>query len=108
MSFWAEPFAFYLAEHRDPRNRATHYVGIPVLAISAIVGIVTWNLWIFLGGQVVGWAFQLWGHRIEGNRPALLKRPTAWILGPIMVLVALLDAVGVRLAFVEEARRRGA
>ena len=66
------------------------------------------NLYVFVGGQVVGWAIQLVGHRIEGNRPVLFERPTAFLMGPLMVLVEMLDLVGIRFPFVRAARRLAA
>lgn len=102
--FWTEQFRHYLGEHQHPGNRATHYVGIPIIVITPVLALV-WMDWRWLvGGQVVGWAFQLLGHRIEGNKPALLKRPISLLIGPVMVIVALLELVGVRFAFAERAR----
>ena len=103
--FWTRQYASYLAEHRHPHNRATHMVGIPILLITGFYGAFTLNLPLFVGGQIVGWAFQLLGHRIEGNKPALLKNPLAWVLGPLMVLVEIVGLLGVRPAFVREAEQ---
>ncbi len=102
--FWTREFAFYVNEHRHPGNRATHMIGIPILVGTAVVGLLTWNPWLIVGGQVVGWAFQLVGHRIEGNKPALLKRPISFLMGPVMVTVEILETFGARFAFAEEAR----
>lgn len=102
--FWTREFAYYLDEHRSPLNRLTHMVGIPVLVITGIIGLVTLDWRILVGGQVVGWAFQLLGHRIEGNRPALLRRKISFVMGPLMVLVELIERLGVRFAFADRAR----
>lgn len=103
--FWTEHFRFYLGEHRHPWNRATHYVGIPIIVLTPGLALA-WMDWRWLvGGQVVGWAFQLLGHRIEGNKPALLERPISLVIGPLMVLVSLLELVGVRFGFAERARQ---
>jgi hypothetical protein len=80
--FWTREFAFYLHEHRNPLNRLTHMFGVPLLIVTGVLGL-WWNNWALLvGGQVVGWAIQIAGHRIEGNRPALLKRPISFLMGP--------------------------
>ncbi len=102
--FWTRQFAFYLVEHQHPWNRATHMVGIPTLIITAVWGAVTLDPWVFFGGQVVGWAIQLLGHRFEGNRPALLKNPIAFAMGPLMVLVELMETMGIHPGFAVEAR----
>ena len=103
--FWAREFALYLGEHRHPLNRATHFIGIPLLIVTAVCGLVTLDWRLFVGGQVVGWTFQLLGHRIEGNRPAFLKRPISFAMGPLMVLVELASLAGIRPGFAERARR---
>lgn len=104
-NFWTQQFAWYLNEHRDARNRASHMVGIPILLATLIISIVTLDWRIFLGGQLLGWAIQLVGHKLEGNRPALLKNPIAFLMGPLMVLVEMAEIVGLRFSFAERARR---
>ncbi len=103
--FWTREFAYYLNEHRHPGNRATHMVGIPLLLVTAVWGLLTLRWDLLVGGQIVGWAFQLAGHRIEGNRPALLKRPISFLMGPLMVLVEMLEMVGLHFAFASRARQ---
>lgn len=103
--FWTREFAYYLYEHRHPLNRLTHMFGIPILVVTAVLALATVSWRLFLGGWTVGWAIQILGHRIEGNRPALLKRPIAWLLGPLMVSVELLELAGLRFAFAARARR---
>jgi len=100
----AAEYRRYLAEHQHPWNRATHFVGIPIIVGSLLVcpPLGAWTA--LLGAQVVGWAFQLAGHRIEGNRPALLKRPISLLIGPLMVLVEIAEMLGVHVAFARQAR----
>lgn len=104
--FWTDAYAHYLQEHRNPLNRATHFVGIPILLSTPFVALATGDGRWLVGGQVVGWAFQLAGHRIEGNRPALLKRPISFVVGPMMVLVEMLSLVGIHPGFARAARDR--
>lgn len=103
--FWTREFAFYLNEHRHPINRLTHMIGIPILVITGILGLWSMSPWLFVGGQAIGWAIQIVGHRIEGNKPALLRRKISFLMGPLMVLVELAEQTGVRFAFAERARR---
>lgn len=102
--FWAREFALYLNEHRHPLNRMTHMVGVPLLVITALLGLWLPSLPVLLGGQVVGWAIQVAGHRIEGNKPALLKRPISFLMGPLMVFIEFLEPLGVHPRFVRRAR----
>lgn len=103
--FWTREFAYYLNEHRHPLNRLTHMFGVPLLIVSAALALRTASWTLFVGGWTVGWAIQILGHRIEGNRPALLKRPISWLMGPLMVLVELLELLGLHFAFAARARR---
>ena len=103
-SYWEREFTLYLAEHRHPANKATHFVGIPLLIATAVGALVLLDWRLFLGGQVLGWAIQLVGHRIEGNRPVLLERPSAFLMGPLMVLVELGELLGLRFGFARRAR----
>lgn len=102
--FWTREFALYLHEHRHPLNRMTHMVGVPLLIVTAALGLwlPSWSL--LVAGQVVGWAIQIAGHRIEGNRPALLKRPISFLMGPLMVLIEFLELLGLHPRFARRAR----
>jgi len=103
--FWTREFAYYLCEHRHPLNRLTHMFGVPILVISGVWALAAPSWRVFVVGWTIGWAIQILGHRIEGNRPALLRRPISWLLGPLMVLVELLEVAGVRPAFAARARK---
>ena len=102
--FFVREFALYLNEHRHPANRLTHMLGIPIIIVTMVAALILWSWQIFLGGQLVGWFFQLVGHRIEGNRPALLRRPISFLMGPLMVLVELGEHFGAKPRFAAEAR----
>jgi hypothetical protein len=102
--FWTREFAYYLHEHRNPLNRLTHMVGVPLLLVTAAVGLAQHNWALLIFGQVIGWAFQIAGHRIEGNRPALLKRPISFVMGPQMLLVEFAERLGLHFGFARRAR----
>jgi uncharacterized membrane protein YGL010W len=72
----------YEAEHRHPINRVMHAVGIPVVVLSTAALISPWRpfgwSWkVPLVALITGWGLLLVGHAIEGNRPAILRTPTA-------------------------------
>jgi hypothetical protein len=102
--FWTREFAYYLNEHRHPGNRLSHMCGIPILIVSLVWGIARLDWRLVVTGQLVGWALQLVGHRIEGNRPALLKRPISFLMGPLMVLIEMAELVGIETRFGRRAR----
>ena len=49
--FFCRQLAFYAQYHRDPRNCATHYVGIPMLFVAAILPLEATR--IVIGGYVL-------------------------------------------------------
>ncbi|HXW96313.1 MAG TPA: DUF962 domain-containing protein [Gemmatimonadales bacterium] len=69
--------AQYAQSHQHPFNRFCHTLGIPLIAISIIVllvSIVVPGLWrIGLALFVVGWIFQFVGHFVEGKPPEFFK-----------------------------------
>lgn len=59
---------------------------------------------------VLGWALQLLGHKLEGNRPALLTNLAQALVAPLFLLAELGFALGLRrdLRAAVERRLRGA
>ena len=47
MSFFTHQLATYAAYHRDPRNRTTHFVGIPAIIFSLLVPLALWRFRLF-------------------------------------------------------------
>jgi uncharacterized membrane protein YGL010W len=43
-SFFARQLAGYAAVHRDPRNKATHFVGIPIIIFSLLLILALWRI----------------------------------------------------------------
>ena len=70
---WEEWVGQYAQSHQHPVNRFCHTVGIPLIAISLplfLVTLVVPGFWkIALGLFVVGWIFQFIGHAFEGKPP---------------------------------------
>jgi uncharacterized membrane protein YGL010W len=143
--------ASYGRFHRDPRNRLTHYFGVPAIIYSilipaalyavqllgvrfgldrvlvAIASLVYLTLDLRFGLAlavaltllaaaaeatamigasvawavacivfVLGWALQLLGHRLEGNRPALLTNLAQIFVAPLFLVAELGFALGLR------------
>ena len=74
---WSEWIAQYEQSHQNPVNRACHTVGIPLIALSIplfLVSIFVAGLWpVPLAMFGVGWVFQFVGHAFEGKPPEFLK-----------------------------------
>lgn len=98
----------YQQEHTKPGTRATHFVGIPMIVASLPLAFCRPKLAaaLFTGG----WALQLLGHRIEGNRPAFLEDPAYLLVGPLWVAreigEGVVDALAGALATRESSGRR--
>jgi uncharacterized membrane protein YGL010W len=43
-SLFNRQLSIYAAVHRDMRNRATHFVGIPIIAFSLLVALTPWRV----------------------------------------------------------------
>lgn len=74
----------YRSKHQHPWNRATHYVGIPMILVAIVYVFFSWKIGLAL--FILGWACQFLGHFIEGNQPAFFKNPIYLLVGPAFVL----------------------
>jgi uncharacterized membrane protein YGL010W len=73
---------------------ATAAAGSPLAPIVAAVAFV------------LGWTLQLLGHRLEGNRPALLTNLAQILVAPLYLTAELGFAVGLRRALRADVERR--
>lgn len=78
--------AQYATSHTHPVNRLCHSFGIPLIAasvplfiVSPFVGAGLWRLPLAL--FTVGWLFQLVGHAFEGKPPEFLRDPRMLFVG---------------------------
>jgi uncharacterized membrane protein YGL010W len=65
MSFFARQLAMYASYHRDARNRATHFVGIPAIVFALLAALALWRFpvfgldasaaWVVAALAVAGW-----------------------------------------------------
>ncbi len=101
-----EHFADYAAHHADPRNRATHYVGLPLIALClfglgakvrlAEAGAVPVDLGTVLAAALVA-VYLAWRWQLALGVAALFaplylvgaRLPVAWLLGLLGVGVGL-------------------
>ena len=74
---WAAWIAEYGESHQTPVNRATHTVGIPMIALSVplvvlspFVPAVRRPAAVLFG---VGWTLQFAGHAVEGKPPEFFR-----------------------------------
>lgn len=153
--------ADYGVYHRDPRNRRTHYFGVPAIAYAVLIpaALVEFTLfglqvgldriivaafvlfylsldlrlgtmlavllallaWVAeattrlgVSGSLVvagvvfvlGWALQIFGHHLEGNRPALLTNLFQIVVAPIYLAAELSFSMGLRAGLRSEIEQR--
>lgn len=82
----------YEAHHRNPLNKLTHVVGIPIIVASLPLMVLKPVIGIpmFIGG----WILQFIGHHFEGNGPKFFQGPIYLLVGVAWVPYAILKAVG--------------
>ena len=74
---WNEWISEYEMSHQQPVNRLCHTIGIPLIALSIpvfIVSIISPGLLIMAAIMFFsGWLFQFVGHGFEGKPPEFFK-----------------------------------
>lgn len=80
---WTLLLEKYKGDHRDPRNQATHMIGIPMILASLPVMASIVALPVGVGLFTVGWGFQFLGHYFEGNDPAFFSDRRSLIVGAL-------------------------
>lgn len=73
----------YDLDHQHPTNRALHLLGITLIGSSIPLLIVPP---LGLSTFAAGWAAQLMGHHIEGNRPSLTRQRKFMAVGAVWYL----------------------
>ena len=74
---WDEWISQYAGSHQHPLNRFCHTIGIPLIALSIpvfVISIFVQYLWKIPAAMfIVGWIFQFIGHAFEGKLPEFFK-----------------------------------
>lgn len=71
-----EFYPYYLTEHRDPTNRALHFIGTTIVIIIGLLAILNANLGLLTYVPLAGYGFAWVGHFFfEKNKPATFKYP---------------------------------
>jgi uncharacterized membrane protein YGL010W len=74
-------FVEYDRDHQHPTNRALHIIGITLIGSGVAI------VWFApLPGTLAiasGWAAQLIGHELEGNRPSFTRRSGFMAVGAV-------------------------
>jgi uncharacterized membrane protein YGL010W len=81
----------YEQNHQTVACKATHAVGIPLIALSLPLLLFNWRR--ALGFFALGWALQFAGHAAEGKRPKFFEGAEYLIAG----LVWWVQLVGIAL-----------
>ncbi|HVJ89876.1 MAG TPA: DUF962 domain-containing protein [Labilithrix sp.] len=69
---WTTLMSSYDRDHQDPRNRACHKLGIPLIAASFPTAATIIGLPLAAGMFSVGWTLQFVGHAFEGKKPSFV------------------------------------
>ncbi len=56
-----------MSNHRDPRNRVLHLIGVPLAPWGAIVLLIRGDFLLAIAAFFGGYFLQWLGHRAEGN-----------------------------------------
>ncbi|RPF70612.1 Mpo1 family 2-hydroxy fatty acid dioxygenase [Aurantiacibacter spongiae] len=67
-------------------------------AIGLWIGAQSTRVWLTagIGLFVIGWAFQVVGHKYEGRKPAFIDDLESLMVGPLFMLAELAFALGLR------------
>jgi uncharacterized membrane protein YGL010W len=89
-SFFTQQLGIYASYHRDPRNRATHFIGIPAIVFSLLVPLALWRFTLF--GSETSAAF-LVAFVALGGWVALDRTVGAAMILPVAVMLAVAEAI---------------
>ena len=86
----------YASEHTKLSTKLTHMVGIPMIVVS--IPAVFVNPLVAAGLFAGGWALQFAGHYLfERNSPSFFSDPVYLLMGPVFVVVEILQLLGLPL-----------
>jgi hypothetical protein len=75
LASYEEFWPFYVAQHRNPTNRALHFVGTSLVIACGVAGLLLSPVW-FVAMPFAGYGFVWLGHfAFEKNKPATFTYP---------------------------------
>ncbi len=84
---FADFWPYYVGAHRNPKNRALHYVGTSSAVLCALGGLATGSVLLVLSAPVVGYGPAWIGHfLLEGNKPATFGYPRYSLMADFKML----------------------
>ena len=75
---------------------------IPVMYSADIIAQLPYGGWIALGVFVIGWVFQLVGHKYEKAKPAFIDDLNQLLIGPLFLMAEILFSLGLFKAMNQE------
>jgi uncharacterized membrane protein YGL010W len=67
---------------------------VSAMAFAVLYGIAVHLSWeLSVGAFILGWVFQLVGHRFEGNKPKFLENVVYLLIGPMYFFQELYDSL---------------
>ncbi|WP_299794061.1 DUF962 domain-containing protein [uncultured Shewanella sp.] len=67
---------------------------IPVLYTSNLAAQLKWGLWIAISVFIIGWVFQLIGHKYEKAKPAFVDDLNQLLIGPFFLMAEVYFMLG--------------
>jgi hypothetical protein len=75
LSSYEEFWPFYVSQHRNPANRALHFVGTTLVIAAVAASVLVSPFWL-LAAPFAGYGFAWVGHLVfEKNKPATFTYP---------------------------------
>src|SRR5438105_3226888 len=95
-SFFSRQLGMYSSYHRDARNRATHFIGIPAIVFSILAALALWR-------------FRLAGYDVSAAWVVAILAIAGWIALDLTIGLAMLVVIVPMLVLAEWiARHAGA
>ena len=87
-SFFSQQLGIYSSYHRDARNRATHFIGIPAIVFSILVAFALWR-------------FTVTGYDVSAAWVVAILAVAGWIALDVTIGIAMLVIMVPMLAVAE-------
>lgn len=92
---WAALVALFVMFYYFVLSRKYFIIMIPVIGLMYLgnyyIAQTDYLLITSIIVFIVSWAFQFWGHKVEGKKPSFLKDLLFLLIGPLWVMKALFN-----------------